>query len=1149
MQKKEIEHITTLLGNYLSDIEIKGKFNWLSDHVHAEYFFKRLLNLLYDWKLSHTEELFGHNTPDIDLVSQHTGVVVQITANSQPMRKIKDTVDGYKTNWKSKYPKLKILFIQPKFDYKKHKSEEFELITFGQIIHKIQNIETIKQRHFLEFLRQELSDFYDSNPYSLSVIQKFRDAFISNNLGTGLINNYYSDKDLIHFSEQDSKRVQNFENALKTEKIKLALSGPPCSGKTTLLFELSRIATDCLIKAFYINLEIHGNQEDLILSELKKIACQDAILIIDNAHDQASISRKIFNLTIDLDIRTLYVYRRTSNDNLTDRLKESDFDLVETTDEELNDSNIEKKFIGIINKRIHYLKNIQKDNKWIIGKIPTILNNNERNFLKLSIALHYWENDPRFRSYRLDQIKAEDIYQSFYGEHLKHIESDGLINDLFLYGFLYQYGIPFYLRSEHDDEIARKGFIVKVPLAGTFIFPHTEYAKLLRQSIQFRKSYNQKNIETSLHRYIVDQSPKNLPLLLRELTSNEPNIARTILYEQGSLRSIISHYSQSVDYRSILILINTLNEFRNELKSTDVETILNNTFSNLSKIRNYEKLGEQLCKDLKVCLENYSITNKILSELVVVYPQSPKHGKSFFEISTLMRKKNRDEKFAYSELHSRNFSTWISLLRKEHKFGKVAEGITCLYKTISSRQLSLDLYQEVNIQDAYQNLKNQPIDVCGKALSDMSELYAFDNKRKPNQLLALLIPHLQNQNLRTIGLLKYSIGISHIGKVNLLKVDSLFPEESVLHELFKDINANELSQRIIELKNIFPSKEKTLINVLKSAISKPNFISENSKEPRGLIKLIKQLKNLGFKISDSKYKEITDAVLASKVGDILLLAEIGVLISSLNQSIESSRFFDPKKIEFNLAHHKISLNHLEQILLTNARKISSSFAENTLKAIPVKAINIAATESTISFSQMSSVYYRLFGLEPMKNEICHMNKALKEYSKYRYDNLVNKAKKANSWHLIEGISKLYEINEEVTVEAIIPILDERIRNNNFRGVTLTNLVQPLKRLNNLDGKDFNKLAASIIKKCESELISNSQLLDIGKISAGLRELSSFDKKASKRIFENMILTISEKIKLEISRKDLVNRIIPELEIASDYDIERIAELKKIVGIT
>lgn len=1148
MRDKTIEHITSLLGNYLNEIENKGKFNWLSDHVHAEYFFKRLLNLVYDWKLSHTEEIFGHNTPDIDLVSKQTGVVVQITANSQPSGKIKNTVDGYKKNWKSKYPNLKILFIQPKFDYKRYKGEEFELITFKQIILKLQTLDKIKQINILEFLRQEISDFSDSNPYSLSVIKKFRDAFISNNLGTGLINNYYVDKDLIHFSNQDCKRIQNFENALKEGKSKLALKGPPCTGKTTLLFEFSRISKNCLIKVFYINLEVHGNQEDIILTELKKIACQDAILIIDNAHDHASISRIIFNVTIDLDIRTLFVYRRTSNDNLTDRLNESDFDWVENTDEELDDLNIKKKFTGIINKRVHYLKTLYKNKKWNIGNIDTILNNNERNFLKLSIALYYWENKDIFHSLRLDQIKADDIYKSFYGEHLKYANSDNLIDDLFLYGFLYEYGIPFYLKGEHDAEIATKGFIEKVPLAGTFIFPHTEYAKLLRQSIQFRKGYNQKNIETVLHKYIVNQNPKNLPLLLRELTRYESNIVSTIFIEREPLQTIISHYSRSEDYQEILILIKSLNEFKKELNSNDVEVLLTNIFSNWSRIRNYEKLGEQLCEDLNDCLKNYTISNATLFKKLIPANNSQKTKESFFNIATDLRKKNRNESYVYKELYRRSFNNWLNLMNNQNKFGKVAEGIACLYKTISSRQLSLDLYQEVNIQEAYRNLKSQPIDICGKALSDMSELYAFDNKRKANQLLSLLIPDLKNQDFKFIGLLKYSIGISHIGKVNPTKVDGLFPNESVLQEMFEDVNANELSQRIIEIKNIFPTKENTLLEILKTVISKPDFISRNAEEPRGLIKLVKQLKTLGFKISESKYKEITNSILANKVNDPLLLAEIGVLIKSLVPSIDISRFYNPKKIEFSLAHHKISLNHLEQILLTNAKKVSPSFADKTLKAIPVKAINIAATKSTISFSQMSSVYYRLYKLESAKNKAYHMYSALEDYSKYRHENFVNKAKKAHSWHLIEGISKFYEINKKVTTDSLLPILEVRIINNNFRGVTLTNVIQPLKRLNNLDDKVLKKLALTITNNSKSELISNSKLLDIGEISTGLSELSSFDKNSSKEIFKNMILIISEKIKLEINRKDLANRIIPELEKASDYDLERIAELKKIAGI-
>lgn len=1148
MPNKEIEHITTLLGNYLNDIKLKGKFNWLSDHVHAEYLFKRLLNILFDWKLSHTEDIFGHNTPDIDLVSRHTGVVVQITANSRPTTKIKDTLSGYNTNWKSKYPKLKILFIQPDLDYEKYKSEEYELITYEKIIQEIQNRSSIDRRIILEFLRQELSNYYDSNPYSLSIIQTFKDAFVSKSLGSGLINNYYLDKDLIYFSELDRTRVQKFTDSLVNEKTKFALIGPPCSGKTSLLFELSKAANGYLIKSYYIDLEIHGNQETLLLEDIRKIGSQDALLIIDNAHDHASISRKIFNISIDYDIRTLFVYRRTSNDNLTDRLQNEDFDLVETTDSELDDNNIENKFIGIIDKRIQYLKKTRKDSQWVVGNMPNILRNNESNFLKLSISLYYWEQNPRFKRYRLDQIKSDEIYKSFYSEHFKNSDSEILITDIFLCSFLYQYGIPFYLKNEHDAEISTKGFIKKIPLAGSFVFPHTEYAKLLRQSIQHWKGFDDKNIELFVKEYLINQNPKNIPLILRELANNDTKLICTILRYPKTQEQIAYYYSEHSDYKSILILLDTLNTFKNELETVYVENLLNTAFSDNTSIRNYEKLGEQICVSVSQCLKNYSLTNKNLHELASLPQLAPSKKESFFGVATEIRKKYRDEKFVYKELHKRNFSVWLKLMNDESKYGKVAEGIACLYKTSGCRQLSLDLYQKINIQDAFNNLKNQPIDVCGKALSDMSELYAFDNRRKANQLLSLLLPYLQNQDFKSIGLLKYSIGISHIGKVNHSRVVSLFPQDSTLQQMFEDVNPNELSQRIIEIKNIFPTKEKLLLQILKSVINRPDFISRNSEDPRGLIKLVKQLKNLGFKISKSKYTEITDAILANKVSDNLLLAEIGVLINSLQLDLDILRFYNPKKIEFSLAHHQISLNHLEQILLTNAKKINRAFAERILKDIPVKAINISATKSTISFSQMSSVYYRLYGLESSKNEIFHMQKALEEYAEFRNENFINKANKANSWHLIEGISKFYEINKKVTNEVLVPILEERIKNCSFRGVALTNIIQPLKRLNNLDSNELSQLTKKTIQSCEPELISNSKLLDIGKISTGLRELSSFDVKASKRIFEKMILTISEKIKLENHRKDLANRIIPELEIASDYDIDKIGELKKVAGI-
>jgi hypothetical protein len=430
----------------------------------------------------------------------------------------------------------------------------------------------------------------------------------------------------------------------------------------------------------------------------------------------------------------------------------------------------------------------------------------------------------------------------------------------------------------------------------------------------------------------------------------------------------------------------------------------------------------------------------------------------------------------------------------------------------------------------------------------MSELYAYDNKRKPKQLLSLLIPSLKNQNFITLGLSKYSIGVSHIGKVDQVQAQDLFLEETKLSSLIKGATANELSQRVIEIKNIFPNKETEIISSLREAISEPGFISKNAHDPRGIIKLVKQLQNLGIKISKSKYMEISDAILKSESENLLLMAEIGVFLNSLKIDIDLSSFFNPKKIEYNLAHKKISLTTLEQILLSNANMISPAFVRKTLLKIPVKSINISATESTVSFSQMSSVYYRLFSFESKKEETTHMGLAMQEYVQYRKVNLLNKAKKANIWHLIEGISKFYEINKQVVNEVLIPILIERIDENSFKGVTLTNLIQPLKRLHNLKEDNLEKLTEKIIDKCELEILNNSRLLDVGKISTGLRELSSFNKKASKRLFEKLILLISEKMKLESKRKDLVKRIIPELEIASDNDIEKIRALKIIIGI-
>ena len=133
------DEISRILNNYKGYLNQQAKASLLDNHKSAEYLFKQLLNLIYNWELKHTGEKYSTNTSGIDLFSsKDNGYSVQITAqNTAHDKKVTDTIADYKLKWKDKYRNLKILFIQTDADSlrKKHNTTDnlIEVISFKEL--------------------------------------------------------------------------------------------------------------------------------------------------------------------------------------------------------------------------------------------------------------------------------------------------------------------------------------------------------------------------------------------------------------------------------------------------------------------------------------------------------------------------------------------------------------------------------------------------------------------------------------------------------------------------------------------------------------------------------------------------------------------------------------------------------------------------------------------------------------------------------------------------------------------------------------------------------------------------------------------------------------------------------------------------------
>lgn len=156
--------ITAIISHFAvlkAEVELRSKVNLQDINVHAEQFYKILLNDILDYNLENIN-IVEQNVAVIDLGDKIAKIAIQVTSNNSKT-KIKDTINAfYKKKLFKEYPDFKILIIKDKikridvidfgdysFDMKK------DIIDVGYIINKICSIDNLSQ---LEKIEKWLSD-------------------------------------------------------------------------------------------------------------------------------------------------------------------------------------------------------------------------------------------------------------------------------------------------------------------------------------------------------------------------------------------------------------------------------------------------------------------------------------------------------------------------------------------------------------------------------------------------------------------------------------------------------------------------------------------------------------------------------------------------------------------------------------------------------------------------------------------------------------------------------------------------------------------------------------------------------------------------------------------------------------------------------
>ncbi len=1164
MREKEdlIKDIVTLLDRYAADIKSFSKFNWNDSSVHAEYFIKNLLNHIFGWKLTHVGDKLKPNTPTIDLFSKETGTVVQVTSQSTKLNeKITGTIIGFDKDWKASFPKLKI-FIISRIENKSQKYSDrgdIEILYFENIISEIEGKIYSELNSIHEFIFQELSPNYNRGVRTLECIDLFNKAK-SGEIKSVVSNIGQYDNGLIYFTDTDKQIVSDILKSLITSKRKIALlKGAPCIGKTTLTFEIVKQFEDLLIKPFYIDLsDFNEGNSGSIKNDIAKISVHDAFIIVDNTQENEELAKKIYGILVSENIRALFITRTSSDDDLSDSISSKQFSVIIDLEKDLKNEFLKAKINGIVAKRIFYLKKTYPQSNWTVGKIENVYKNSELNFLKLSIILYYWEND--FHGSNLDEVNDERCYRSFYGEHGLRKANDKEISYIYKYSSLYRYDFPFILQNIDIaiNELIRKGVFIKLQYLDFYKLPHTEYAKLLAKAIAFTNAFTAEKEVQSIIDYLTEVAPINSHNLINSLTkSGEYEIIKDLVSDDKCSAYLSKHYQlgliKTKDIGLIFRVIKKIHTKENEQKILQfLERFIENTPGTKFKLN--EKESEQAFNSLKQCVTLYGLNEIKIAKFKTESDKAvleKTYNKDFFSLTELITNQTQNRNTVSSILSSLSFNEWKQKFElQKSQLSLIAEGLSNLQSNPLSRQLSIDLYFTLDEYYIFEKLKDAPLNIIGKGLSDLSEFEAIDYKSKPRIVFNMLVESKSIRKTIDIGLRNYSIAISHLNKVYSEKIYSLFPSSNELTQLFKGATANELFQNIPIFLIAFPEKNDEVVEVLKKNILAEEFIKNPKNDLNGIMKLIGMLKEQQYKIPKLVLLKFNETAIAKlfKNKNLIHISEACNKFKKYISNEELITLISSNKVAVALERGLISLNHLEPIIHENLKKRSIKFAFELYKGIPIKIISDSAIAivkppaKPLSFEQITKVIYLMFTLEKDYYKELRKPMSLDSHAKLVVNFLIsnrlvsfsNKAANANVYDFITGYLRICEIDSALTEKYLFEILEKKSLQINMPEATLSNFPAAVRKLFNLNSSKYQKVGVSFLKNSKEALWKNSDGLDLGKISTGLNELSLI--KGHEEFAQDLFFELRELIETkainEKTRPDYTIRIIPELYAAA-----------------
>lgn len=1133
------------LREYVRKIDDEGVFNKQDEKLNAEDFFMRLFELIYGYKSLTNLNYSERNAPGIDLYDFQKGIAIQITAiQSAERKKIEnDTVDNIiKHHSSKKINEIICFFIRDNKALKDISEKELRekygkkitLKTTTELIGDFQKITSPEKRlRIEEIVRQELSPEYSG----LSSVYHFVE--FSNRTKT---QEYITPDESIFFSVFEKKKIKEIASLFNKNKTKeYAILGNPCSGKTTLAEAIYKnFIPHFRNRTFYLDLsdpDINGNDT---LKEIEKLSFYRSTLIIDNVHDNVNLFNKIRQRIKSFDwVKSLYLSRYYNSFREED--KNSILNVFKDIKQFRYNPNVdfENKVSGIIDNRVYHLKKAYPNFDWYKGNFETILNNTNRNLLKLNIALETWISaTKKGNNLKFDQVDNDRIYEYFYKHHgLKEFDEELL----FLCSYLFSHDISFLrikFKNEEFGKLKEKGIVLNYSTSDYYYFPHKDYAYLINQTLIKEKGLGTDHLIELLNKYIDNyrtESELNITELIVKLSISEQyEVTRQLLNNAKILDLFSDKFKSNIRPYEVFQLQKIFFKSFDYLNSENQLLYYNLFIKHYSK----NKLELYIYKDYSVYSNLLQIANQLKLELADIIKtlriNEQANTNSITELTMRISKKKATPETVSRILNSFDFSEWLTMIEKLPTLSRITNSLSELNTSPLSKKLLFGIINNLNIEQLARKSKNLKSVQIGKSIRELEKIDISLGTNIAENLLSKLSNDL---NLSQSNLSDFAKSLSDLSSIApdliQIEIERSFENGTLKKLLENEDSLSNISARILELNTIIKDNKEPFLKIINGflASEKLKTLIKNESNINSLLIFFEIVKKGQIQIAQDISNEllsITKQQVLNCDFDITVLSNPKALnLPELKSKIKNE--ISSELLNKLINGSKFTVMESLFLVLTRVDK------EKAVKALNEADMAIFCTSmchKELNISQSTEVLNKTknktFISDSLNsNKFCAnlLDKYLKiqRADTYQYNRL-------NFGDFLKAFDFSLKIDFDTAIKHFENDFLKKLKISNNKNLTISSLFQSLRRIEELTESKYKSEIREFLKLYKPTFLNGIKNENLAKTTSGLVELSKCDLKdyADELLYDAKSVVLN-KIKQLNGDKILKAKIFPDIE--------------------